>query len=141
MASIGWTDSTGAATLTNLYATGPASRFANWTPDTAIVAQSANAMADGALHVFEFRADYLVSFELRDIPEASHALMMRLSRHLQRGGSVTVTTGDAASHVYTCTLAPGAERPRPEMTDERDRFYRLSFTLLNTVQADMELSY
>lgn len=143
MASLSWTDSVGAATLSNVWnsVSTHAGRFANWTPDSIIVGPAKDALGTGDRHVFEFRTDYIATFELRDIPETSHALMMRLSRHLQRGGSVTVTTGDASSTVYTCKIAPGAERPVPEMTDERDRFYRMTFTLKNTAAADLVVSY
>ena len=131
MASIVWTDSTGTATLENAHAGTTASRFANWRPLGRAVGEKATGLGDGARHSFTFRQDYLAAFELRDIPESAMLLMDRLARHLDAGGTITVNTGDAASRTYTCTLAPGAEPPDPEMTDERERWYRLTFTLLN----------
>jgi hypothetical protein len=138
--SISWTDSVGAATLTNGKPV-PGDRFRGWTPDNVPVADSQNALADGALHVFEFRSDYIASFELPGIPNTEQALVLRLMQHLRRGGSCSVATGDLGGRTYgTCKLAPGTD-PKLSPPDPEFIEYTLSLTLLNTGAASMICIY
>ncbi len=130
MAEITWTDSVGAAALSNSKAS-EGDRFSDWTPRSAPFGDKKNALADGALYVFAFRDDHSASFEMRMIPNTSMALMLRLQKHLESGGSVAVTTDDLASRNYaTCKLAPGASVDI-RLTDPRMLEYTMSFNLLN----------
>jgi hypothetical protein len=55
--------------------------------------------------------------------------MLRLQRHLKSGGTVSVNTGDATSHVYpTCCLVKGAN-PKPRLTDTKNLEYSMTFAL------------
>jgi hypothetical protein len=140
VASISWTDATGAATLSNGKPV-PGDRFAAWTPDNVPIADTENALADGALHVFEFRSDYIASFEIRGIPNTEQSLALRLMQHLRRGGSCSVATGDASARTYgTCKLAPGTD-PKLVLSDTDFIEYTLSLVLLNTGAASMLCIY
>jgi hypothetical protein len=110
--SITWTD-TAPRTLTNSKPT-PADRFDNWRSITS----------------------------LSKIPTEDQDLVMKLLRHLQIGGQVTVNTGDAAGRSYTCIRFPGWEIPDgAEMTDNRMLEYTLTLKLKNVAAADMLCNY
>lgn len=130
MASISWTDDSGPATLENAHAGTPASRFAMWQPRSRSIGEKKEALADGQRHSFRFRADHGATFELRDIPESHMELMLRLSEHLDDGGTITVNTGDGASRSYTCCLAPGSEPPDPQLSDETLLWYTMAFNVI-----------
>lgn len=129
MASISWTDGTGAATLTNGLPA-PASRFRGWTPAPEVVGDLDEALGTGTLYAFTFRSDYQARFRLERIPNASQALLERLLRHLKGAGTVSVTTDDAASRTYaTCQMVKDAP---PELAfDARTRTWALTLTLRN----------
>lgn len=136
MAEITFTDAIGAATLRNAYGA-PADRFANWTPITRPVGDSAVAQGTGARSMFRFRDDYMASFELRGI--SSHAtsgvapidVADRLIYHLLNGGTCSVATEDADANTYaTCGLAPGAD-PQLQLADPQNLEYTLTLTLIN----------
>jgi hypothetical protein len=133
--SLAFTDDLGAATLTNGYPA-PGDRFAAWTPKSPLKAVEAETLADGTVHVFEFHAKYLATFELRYIPQDQWRLAMRLIRHLNRGGEVTVNTGDAEDNVYTCQKQMGTE-PELGPPDPVTLRRTLKLTLRNTEQADL----
>lgn len=138
--SISWTDATGAASLTNGKPV-PGDRFGNWTPRNPPVNDAENSLADGVLHTFEFRVDYTAAFELRGIPNTSQDLALRLMLHLERGGAVSVATGDAAARTYgSCKLAPGT-KPEFTLSDPVYIEYTLSLVLLNTAAASMLCIY
>jgi hypothetical protein len=144
MASISFNDGV-AATLDNgltAIAGGAASRFANWTPFTRRVGPSATSLATGARTMFTFRTDYGASFEMREIPASAMSVVLRLKRHLENGGTVTVTTGDSAARTYaTCGLAPDAALGLT-MTDPVQLTYTLSIALINLGAAsDMLCEY
>jgi hypothetical protein len=136
MASIAWTDSTGSATLENAHAGTPASRFASWMPTSLPIGDKANAAADGQLYSYRLRTQHGASFELRDIPETSMALMLRLMLHLADGGTATVNTGDGAARSYTVCLAPEADPPAPQLSDETFLWYSMGFTVIAPGSAD-----
>jgi len=109
----------------------PADRFGNWNPSALPVTDEEESLGTGQLHVFKFRDDYLVNFELSMIPQGSMGMMLRLARHLKNGGTVTVNTGDNASRSYpTCCLQKGAD-PQPKLTDRKLLEYTMNFALRN----------
>jgi hypothetical protein len=123
------------ATLTNGYPA-PGDRFAGWQMDSPLKGVEAEALADGTLHVFEFHAKYHASFELRDIPQDQVAVALRLIRHLNRGGEVTVNTGDADANVYVCQKVAGSS-PELGKPDPRTLRRTLKLTLRNTEDEDL----
>jgi hypothetical protein len=132
--SISFTDATGFATLTNGYPA-PGDRFAAWTMMSPIIGPEEEALA-GTLYVWEFRADYLASFELHDIPQDHVATALRLIRHLNRAGEVTVNTGDALGRFYVCQKAKGTQ-PELSRPDPQTLRRTLKLTLRNTAEADL----
>lgn len=131
-----------AATLTNGKPV-PGDRFSQWEPDSGKVGDDEEAVGTGQLFTFTFRTDYLVNFELRQIPQSSLPIMLRLQRHLRSGGTVTINTGDSTNRVYaTCCLVKGTN-PKPRMTDPKNLEYSMSFSLRNVaaVPADMICQY
>ena len=138
--SITWTD-TAPRSLTNSKPT-PADRFDNWRPISPHSASAVPGLGTGVTHVWEFRQDYGAEFSLSKIPVEDTDLCMRLLRHLQIGGQVTVNTGDSSSRSYTCIRFPGWEIPDgPEMTDNRMLEYTLTLKLKNVASADMLCNY
>lgn len=136
--SITWTDAIGAGTLTNSKPV-PGDRFSQWEPDSPAVGDDEEALGTGQLYTFTFRNDYLVTFELKQIPQSSMATMLRLQRHLKSGGTVSVNTGDATSHVYaTCCLVKGAN-PRPRLTDAKSLEYTMGFSLRNVAGSPVDM--
>jgi hypothetical protein len=127
--SIVFTDATGAATLTN-GKNGPGQRFTGWAPRPRLVGPAHHERGSGTRHAFEFRMDDDAAFSLDGIPAASMDTMLRLCKWLERGGTVTVNTGDLSSRQYLeVGLAEGAEVPYPEMTDRGSIEYRMDFVL------------
>jgi hypothetical protein len=133
--SLEWTDDVGAGELTNGYPA-PGDRFAGWEMDSPIHGVEAETLADGTVHVFEFHAKYHVTFELRDIPQDQVAMALRLVRHLNRAGEVTVNTGDAEDRSYTCQKVKGSN-PALGKPDPVTLRRTLKLTLRNTEQEDL----
>jgi hypothetical protein len=138
-AGISFTDGTGAATLTNGLAA-PQDRFSNWVPDVVPVGEHKDTLADGITHEFTFRTDYTASLDLTKIPASSQATMLRLKAHLLAGNTVTVTTADTSSHVYTARLAPGTV-PEIVFSDPARLRYTFRVTFKNTSAAAMLCTY
>ena len=134
MATITFTDGTGAATLDNSttgISTGVGSRFADWTPVQRPIGPRVPALGTGRPYQFRFRTDYGASFTMTDIPNTSMATMLRCQEWLLRGEAVTVNTGDAASRSYaTCYLAPDGD-VTITLQDKNLLLYSMSFTLIN----------
>lgn len=130
MASIGWTDSVGAAVLSNGLPA-PADRFRDWVPKPVGIGPVHHALGSGTRHTFRFRRDRGATFALEEIPHTSLDLIYRLIEHLDDGGTVTVTTGDAAARVYVAQQSPESALPVPEY-DRRMGTYRCRFDLMNT---------
>jgi hypothetical protein len=127
-----------AGTLTNAKPV-PGDRFSNWEPSSPTVGDEAEALGTGQLYTFTFRNDYLVTFELKQIPQSSLPTMLRLQRHLKSGGTVSVNTGDAASRVYaTCCLQKGTD-PKPRMTDPKNLEYTMAFALRNVAGSPVDM--
>lgn len=138
--SITFTDTIGAATLTNGKSY-PANRFANWAPMTRPIGDTVHRQSDGVPTHFNLRTQYGASFELRMIPQRTvsatrmDAIANRLINHLLRGGSCTVNTGDTDTAAYsTCYLWPGSE-PSLTLSDPNQLEYTLSLMLFNTSTA------
>ena len=144
MASISFTDGTGAATLDNgttAIAGGVGSRFASWTPFTRRIGERAVALGTGATYAFTFRIDYGASFSMRDIPASEQSIALRLIRHLLGGGTCTVTTGDTASRTYAnCSIDPEAT-PALAFQDATFLTYSLDVSVINLSGADMLCTY
>jgi hypothetical protein len=143
MASITFNDGT-SATLDNGLtgvAAGVGSRFASWTPFTRRIGERAVTLATGASFAFTFRIDYGATFELRDLPNTTQSVALRLIRHLQGGGTCTVTTGDAAARVYTtCAIDPEGDVSLA-FQDAAYLTYTMSLSLINLSGADMLCQY
>lgn len=143
MASIAFTDSTGAATLQSAWPS-PANKFNAWTPYSRPVGEGANKLSDGQRHQFRFRTDYTASFEVRGIANTDVDIALRLCEHLLGDGNTcALTTGDASSRTYaTVALAPGTE-PELTLSDPQTLEYTLSLTVVNvaTTPAPMLCEY
>jgi hypothetical protein len=143
MASITFNDGT-SATLDNGLtgvAAGVGSRFASWTPFTRRIGERAVTLATGASFAFTFRIDYGATFELRDLPNTTQSVALRLIRHLQGGGTCTVTTDDAAARVYTtCGIDPEGDVSLA-FQDAAYLTYTMSLSLINLSGADMLCQY
>lgn len=139
MATIAFTDATGAATL-DTGKPAPANRFVNWTPMTRPMGEAAHRQSDGARTMIVLREQYGATFEVRFITDRvvgavrPLAIADRLVAHLYRGGTCTVTTGDVNAAVYTCSLMPGME-PQLTMADPRLREFTLTLPLINVGSA------
>lgn len=135
---IDFTDATGAATLSNTRAV-PHDRFASWVPRSTPVGPSDTALGTGQKYVFPFRDDHTAAFEIRNIPNSQMAIMLRLQRHLEAGGVVSVTTGDSLSSVYpTCCLAP-EQHVNITLSDPRNLEYTFSVTLVNVAASPVRM--
>lgn len=144
MASISFTDTSGAATLDNgltASAVSVGSRFAEWTPFTRRVGEQAVSLATGAISTFTFRIDYGARFVMRDLPNTTQSVALRLIRHLQGGGTCTVTTGDTTGRTYNnCGLDPEGSVDLA-FQDANFLTYSLSLSLINLSGADMLCEY
>lgn len=87
-ATITWTDSVGAGTLTAL-----GGRLNDWTPDPLPLDDAATRLGSGQVDTLELRERAQVRFKAL-VANSDLALALRLTRHLWRGGTVTVNTGD-----------------------------------------------
>lgn len=136
--TITWTDSEGGGSLDNGMPS-PGDRFNGWTPLTEVIGAEEEALGTGLLYVWEFRADYGARFRIDHIPTSSQAMVLRLMRHLRRGGTVTVNTGDAVGRSYpTCQMWKG--RP-PELgePDPKTMFRSLTLTLRNVAASPTDM--
>jgi hypothetical protein len=138
--SIAFTDGTGAATLTNGKPV-PGDRFASWTPNTDPIGPMDAALGTGITFHWNFRTDYLASFELQHIPNGSLAIAQRLKAWLEKGNTATVNTGDAFASSYTVRIAPGARIELEMMGDRRLLEYTLRLTVKNTAAAPLLCVY
>jgi len=122
----------------------PADRFADWTPRTIPIGESANPQASAQRSMFLFRTDYAAAFSLPMITStgASSNLLvaLRLVAWLLNGGTCTVNTGDASAAVYTCCLSAGTT-PNIKLSDKANMEYTLDLDLTNTASAAMVCRY
>ena len=135
---IDWTDGVGAASLSNGMPV-PLDRFFAWTPQDLPVGPEEEAVGTGQTYMFTFREDQTVSFEIRNIPNTSMSLMLRLQAHLMKGGQVSVTTGDSLGSVYpTCCRVKGT-KPAITLSDPRELFYTFACVLLNVAGSPVRM--
>lgn len=140
MASIAFTDTTGAATLINAHDGTPASRFNDWRPLSPLNGEAANEMESWALHTFQYGAVYGASFTFADIPNTQMETAQRLLRHLYiTGGTATLATTDAASRSYTIGPWKGSEVPELELTDPVLLWYSLTLRVVNRAASPAEM--
>jgi hypothetical protein len=91
--------------------------------------------------MFTFRIDYGATFEMRDVPVANLATALRLVRHLQGGGTCTVTTGDTSSRTYSnCGIDPEGD-VEISMQDPQNLLYSVRLSVINLSGADMLCTY
>lgn len=143
MATIVFTDGTGAVTLDNAttgISLGVGSRFADWTPFQKPIGPRVPALGTGIPYQFRFRTDYGASFSMTDIPNTKMSDMLRCQEWLLRGNSVTVNTGDNAARSYTAYLAPDGD-VSITLQDKNVLLYSMSFTLINGSAAAMLCIY
>lgn len=138
--SITFTDDIGEATLASP-APAPGSRFAGWTPGVNKIGPKDVVLGTGRTNVFNFRTDYLASFQINYLTSAQLVVVHRLIEHLQTtDAEVVVTLEDDSEHEYTCVLAPGTV-PQITFTDRRMLEYSLSLVLKNTEANPMIADY
>lgn len=134
MATITFTDGTGAVTLDNDttgVSLGVGSRFMDWVPFQRPIGPRVPALGTGRPYQFRFRTDYGASFSLTSIPNTKMSDMLRCQEWLLRGESVAVNTGDAANRSYaTCYLAPDGD-VTIALQDKNLLLYSMSFVLIN----------
>ena len=143
--SITFTDTFGAATLTNQKPF-PADRFGGWEPHTIPIGTAVARQSDGAISMFVFRTDYGASFELRAIPSFKPAgqssmnqIADRLVAHLMKGGTCSIATGDAESNVYaTCGLLSGST-PTCRLSDPQMLEYTLTLEVINLAASPVQM--
>ncbi len=114
----------------------PGDRFANWKPKPNVIGESSNPQSSPVRTMFRFRTDHAVAFDLPKITSggatSNLTVAYRLKEHLERGGTCTVNTGDAASSSYTMCLGPGGS-VAIELSDTEQMEYTMSFTeMVNT---------
>jgi hypothetical protein len=136
MATITFTDGTGAVTLDNGttgISLGVGSRFSDWTPFQRPIGPRVPALGTGRPFQFRFRTDYGASFSLTDIPNTKMSDMLRCQEWLLRGEAVAVNTGDSGSPARsyaTCYLAPDGD-VSITLQDKNLLLYSMSFVLIN----------
>jgi hypothetical protein len=110
MASISFTDATGAATLVSVIPA-PGNRFRSYKASVNDKRDVAFGLGTGQLHAWKYADIYTATLELPiSNSRASQAIAHRLVKHLMAGGRVTLTTEDSESNVYTdVSLAEGTE--------------------------------
>jgi hypothetical protein len=108
MATITFTDGTGAVTFSNDKA-GPGSRFSMWTPDIVRVADRRTALGTGVSYEYLFREDFVASFTIEHIPLSQLENAVRFKRWALQGNTFSVNTQDKQSRTYTCRLMEGAQ--------------------------------
>lgn len=131
MASIDFTDGTGAASITMSDDGKTTARFNRWRPLSNTIGERANALGDGRLYQFVHRVDYRVSFEMPRIPYTQQGILHRFMLHAYSGGIFEVHTDDLNNRSYAeCQLAPEASvevsDPDPENLE-----YTLQLDVIN----------
>lgn len=139
MAKIDFTDGTGAATLESLIAF-PGNRFRNWVPASRPIGPGVPTLGTGEMHRWVFRTDHMASFEQPGLKASQLEIAARLCIHLLNGGTITITTTDSASRVYTARMAPDSE-PSISGPDAETWEYTFAMVALNTAATVMRCTY
>lgn len=104
-ASLTFTDDTGEATLSNI-ALLP-SRFNNWTPNRVPIGPESVSLGLGTITRPVYRTDLTVALEINPIPGDDLPVVLRLKLHLMKGGTVTLSSINFLSSLFTsCVVAP-----------------------------------
>lgn len=141
MASIQWTDGTGAATIApRVGGVSAASRFNNWEPMPVVVGPRHHRLGSGAPMVEVLRIDRVVSFTVPMLFAEDQALADRLIIHAMSGGTFTVNTTDLAARTYTCTIPEGGAITFG-FADGQEMRYELRVQARNTAAAAMQCIY
>ena len=113
-------------------------RFNNWQPSSIPIGATCPRLGSGLRDFFQYREDYMASFEITVRPNAVWNLL-QLQQTLLQGLPITVNLQDTASSSYTCILAPGA---KPTITLDRVTLdYSMTMKLLNTSIGHMVCLY
>lgn len=136
---ISYTDDIGSTTFGNQLPP-PGDRFNAWQPMAPLASSGAGveaeALGTGELFTFAFRLpDAGMSFEIREIAQDNVAAALRLIRHLNNGGTVTVVTGDSELNEYTCKKWKGQE-PSLSVADPQSLKRTLKLTLKSTTPGE-----
>jgi hypothetical protein len=132
---IAYTDDEGATEFSNGLPM-PGGKFNGWTPLAPVIGAEEEALGTGEGFIWEFRADYGASFTINEIRQDNVAAALRLIRHLNRFGEVTVFTEDADANIYTCKKWKGRE-PELSPPDPRSMRRSLKLTLKSLTATDM----
>src|SRR5688572_25316550 len=98
MASVTFNDGS-ARTLTNSAPVQHGRQFQGWVAQPVIRAATRMALAGGARHVLEHRMDWRVTFAVPFLNATDLQIAQYLIAHLQRGGTCTLNTLDAANRI------------------------------------------
>jgi hypothetical protein len=129
MATITFTDSAGAVTISNQVAA-PGNRLSSWTPTVNKVADRRFALGTGVAFEYVFREDFLASFTLDGLPATELEKVSRLVRHAQAGNTFVINTMDNAARSYTVRMAEGSDIT-VTMTNATFLDYSVSMTVAN----------
>src|SRR5688500_6911566 len=110
MASVTWTDGTGAASIVpRVNGVSAVSRFNAWEPMPRVIGPRHHRLGTGAPMVEVLRIDRVVSFVVPMLFAADQTLADRLIIHAMSGGQFVVNTTDLAARSYTCTIPEGGD--------------------------------
>ena len=137
MGYLAWTDSDGAATLSNLKAR-PARRFTSWTPDVDRVSDRRTALGSGIVYEFLYRKDYVATLRIDHLPVTQSALFLRFKDFAMQGCEFYVYTEDAQDRVYLCRLRPGTA-PTMEMSSSPQLEYSVTVDVMSAEDTPVPL--
>lgn len=144
--SITFTDSDGAATLTNGKPY-PANRFDNWTMAPIFRGDRKHRQSDLTPTAFSTTRLTSASFQLSKIPSRTMSALRlltiadRLIAHLLNAGSCTVNTGDTDTSSYSgLYLLPGFE-PTITLADNNQLEYTLTLALFSPAGTRLICNY
>jgi hypothetical protein len=129
MATITFTDGTGAVTLSN-GKDGPGSRFSQWTPSIDRIADRRFALGTGIAYEYLFREDFTATFQIEHLPLSELQDASRFTRWALQGNTFTVNTQDKTNKVYVCRLRPDTV-PSLTMTDRVLLEYTLDLSVIS----------
>lgn len=138
MATITFTDGTGAVTLTNGLP-GAGSRFSQWVPDIDRVADRKVAVGTGVTYEYLYRQDYVASFIIEHIPLTELSDVARFKAWALAGNTFNVNTEDKNNASYSCRIRPGTI-PQLEIEDRTTLEYRLSVEVISAASPQVLLA-
>ena len=138
MATITFTDGTGAVTLSNTLSTA-ASRFSQWVPDVERISDRKVALGTGVTYEYLYRQDYTASFAIEHIPLTELSKVARFKAWALAGNTFNVNTQDKTNATYLCRIKPGTV-PQLEMEDRTLLEYRLSVEVISAASPQVFLA-